>query len=97
MCAYIPLRRSPSPQKKSNEALMTEKQNTINQYVVFLADNQIESLKKIAKVRKITASKVIAEAIETQRYLMEQVTKGNTVIIESSDGSRKKLVLQGYE
>jgi len=75
---------------------MTEQQNIINQYAVFLADAQIESLEKIAKNRKITASKAIAEAIETQRYLMEQVAKGNTVIIESIDGDRKKLVLQGY-
>ena len=51
------------------------------------------ALEWMATKRGVTLAEVIRHAISTEKFLIEEIDKGNTVLIEEKGGRLKQLVL----
>ncbi len=49
---------------------------------VNLPDELVEELKRLASQRNLTVTQVLRQAIESERFLQDELEKGNKVLIE---------------
>jgi hypothetical protein len=54
----------------------------------------IEALKLIAAKRGVTVAEVVRQAIATEKFLHDEVEKGNKILIEEKDKSLRQVVFR---
>lgn len=54
----------------------------------------IEALKQIAAARGVTLAEVVRQAIATEKFLHDEVGKGNKILIEEKDKTLKQVVFR---
>lgn len=61
---------------------------------VTLSNEALETLREIAEQRSLTLSEVLRQAIGHEKFLSDEIRRGNRVIIESKDSrDRRELVI----
>jgi hypothetical protein len=53
-----------------------------------------KTLEWIATTSGVTLAEAIRRALGTEKYMLEQVKKGNTIVIEEPNGRAKELIFR---
>ncbi len=59
-----------------------------------LPEAAVEALKLIAAKRGTTMAEVVRQAIATEKFLVDEVEKGNKILIEDKDRSVRQVVFR---
>jgi predicted transcriptional regulator len=59
-----------------------------------LPEAAVRALKEIAERRGTTMAEVVRQAIATEKFLVDEVEKGNKILIEDQDKSLRQVVFR---
>lgn len=59
---------------------------------VNLPDSTVEALKGIAQDRGITVTEALRQAVESQRFLQQEIQQGSKVLLEKPDDSLRQVI-----
>jgi len=60
---------------------------------VNLPEDTVEAVQQIAKENRITVTEALRQLLENQRYLHNEVKKGNKVLLEAPNDRRQREVV----
>jgi hypothetical protein len=85
------LRRKKRGARVSVQEAKAETGNGTYEVKVVLPDEAVEVLQRYAAMKGITVTEALRQFISNERFLLEQVAEGGSVLIESKDGKIQKL------
>ena len=59
-----------------------------------LPDDALEAVRELAEARGVTATEAIRQALQTERLLRTEQVKGNSVVIQKTDGSADRIIFR---
>jgi predicted DNA-binding protein len=59
-----------------------------------LPEPAVEALKQIAAKRGVTMAEVVRQAIATEKFLHDEVEKGNKILLEDKDKRLRQVVFR---
>ena len=65
----------------------------LTKLTVNLPAETVKAMRELAQQRGITTTEAIRQALENERFLRQEVQKGNHVLIEQPNGPARQLIL----
>ncbi|HEX5760738.1 MAG TPA: CopG family transcriptional regulator [Thermoanaerobaculia bacterium] len=59
-----------------------------------LSEPALDALKEMAAKRGVTVAEVVRQAIATEKFLLDEVEKGNKILIEDRDSRLRQIVFR---
>ena len=65
-----------------------------NRITVNLSESAYAALQELVKARDSTMTEVLKHAIGTEKFLMEEIKKGNKVLLEDEKGKMRQVIMR---